>query len=50
MRKWQGFKLFGCLVVATGVIIVLTIVLPSSVWWFILGLALICGGFCLMRK
>ena len=48
MRR-NGFHLGGLIAISAGLIIILSLVLPKSVWWFILAAALIGGGFWLLR-
>ena len=42
MRK-NGMNLLGLIAIGTGVVIILSIVLPKSFWWFVLAGVLICG-------
>jgi len=48
MRR-NGFNLWGMIAIGTGVVIILSIVLPKSFWWFVLAGGLICGGIWLIR-
>lgn len=48
MRR-NGMNLWGLIAIGTGVVIILSIVLPKSFWWFVLAGALICGGIWLIR-
>lgn len=48
MRK-NGMNLLGLIAIGTGVVIILSIVLPKSFWWFVLAGVLICGGIWLIR-
>ena len=41
--------LWGCLAIAVGLIIILSLVLPSAFWWFVLAAALICFGVWYIR-
>ena len=40
---------FGLLLVGAGILVILALVLPSTVWWFALGLVLIAAGVCVCR-
>jgi hypothetical protein len=40
----------GSVIIAIGVLIILALVLPTAVWWFILGVVLVVGGLVLLRK
>ena len=42
-------KFLGMLAISLGLTIILAMVLPSSVWWFILGIGLIAAGLCICR-
>lgn len=48
MRR-NGCSLWGMIAIGAGVIIILSIVLPKSFWWFVLAAGLIGGGIWLMR-
>lgn len=48
MRR-KGFNVLGLAALSAGVVIILSIVLPSSFWWFALAAALICAGVWLIR-
>lgn len=48
MRR-SGMNLWGVMAIACGMVIILSIVLPKSFWWFVLAAALICGGIWLIR-
>ncbi len=43
-------KLIGGILVCCGLLVVLSMVLPSTFWWFLFGMVLIFAGFGLMRK
>ena len=47
MRR-NGLNMWGLAAVCAGIIIILSLVLPKSFWWFILAAALICGGVWLL--
>lgn len=47
MRRKQKF--LGMIAILLGLTIILAMVLPSSVWWFILGLGLIAAGLAICR-
>ena len=44
MRRGRN-TLLGFVAILAGVIIILSLVLPSAFWWFILAALLICFGF-----
>lgn len=48
MRR-RPFKSFGLLIAAAGLLLVLAIILPSELWWFFLGLGMICAGILICR-
>ena len=48
MRRGRN-SLLGCVAIMAGVIIILSLVLPSAFWWFILAALLICFGFWYIR-
>ena len=48
MRR-NGFNLWGLIAVCAGLVIILSLVLPKSFWWFVLAAALIGGGVWMMR-
>jgi len=39
----------GGLMIAAGVLILMSLVLPEGFWWFLLGMGLICCGFWCCR-
>lgn len=43
-------KAIGRVVVCCGIMVILSLVLPTSFWWFILGLVLICIGVTISRR
>ncbi len=43
-------KLIGCILICSGLLIVLSLVLPTTFWWFIFGLILICGGIAVLKR
>jgi hypothetical protein len=47
MRCW---KTVGTIFAATGLLIILGLVMPSKFWWFALGVVLIVCGVTLMTK
>lgn len=48
MRKGRH-SLLGCLAIVAGLIIILSLVLPTQFWWFALAAALICIGVWYVR-
>ncbi|MBR7081335.1 MAG: 2-oxoglutarate translocator [Oscillospiraceae bacterium] len=48
MRRWQRGRCFGLIMAAVGIIIVLAMILPTFVWWFLLAGALIACGLVLI--
>lgn len=48
MRKGRR-SLLGCIAIAAGLIIILSLVLPTKFWWFILAAVLVCAGFWYVR-
>ena len=47
--EWALWDGWGLIAIGTGIVIILSIVLPKSFWWFVLAGALICGGVWLIR-
>ncbi len=43
-------RTIGGIIAAAGVMVVLSLVLPTSFWWFVLGIFLICVGISVMRR
>lgn len=43
-------RTIGGIIACAGVIVVLSLVLPTSFWWFVLGIFLICVGVTIMRR
>lgn len=37
-------NIFGYMILITGAVIMLSLVLPSTVWWFLFGAMLVCIG------
>lgn len=48
MRR-NAWNLWGLIAIGAGVVIILSIVLPTSFWWIVLAVALIGGGIWLLR-
>ena len=48
MRR-NSFNLWGIISICCGLVIILSLVLPTSFWWFVLAAALIGGGVWLIR-
>ena len=46
--KCRG-RFFALAVIAAGAVIIMSIVLPSCVWWVLLGVALIIAGLAMLR-
>ncbi len=40
----------GLLLLIAGVLVILALVLPSTFWWFALGIILIAAGICICRR
>jgi hypothetical protein len=49
MRRPHRGRPIGALIVCAGLLIILTLVLPSGFWWFFLGIALIVIGILILR-
>lgn len=49
LLRRKGMNLWGLIAICAGVIIILSLVLPKSFWWFALAAALIGGGIWLIR-
>ncbi len=43
-------KTIGRILACAGVMVILSLVLPTSFWWFILGVFLICVGITVMKR
>lgn len=41
---------FACVALVTGILIIMTMVLPTTFWWFLLAGILISFGFCRLRR
>lgn len=48
MRK-GGHMGLGAILIIAGITIILSLVLPSQVWWFLLATALITIGICIKK-
>lgn len=48
MRKGRG-GIFGCIAIFAGIVIILSLVLPTEFWWFIFAAALIALGIWYLR-
>ena len=48
MRRRGGAV--GCGAMIAGTVIILALILPGEVWWFLLAAALICFGIWYIRK
>lgn len=42
-------KLAGIILAALGLMIILSMLVPTGFWWFVLGAALIAVGICMMK-
>ena len=40
------FGRLGPCLIGAGALVILALVLPDNVWWFALGVILLCGGAC----
>ena len=49
MMRRNGLNLWGMIAICAGLVIILSLVLPNSFWWFVLAAGLICGGVWLIR-
>ena len=49
-RKKPPYSVLGAAAIAAGIFILLSLVLPVSFWWFLLGVGLIVTGIHLRRK
>lgn len=43
-------RTIGRLVACCGVMVILSLILPTSFWWFVLGVVLICIGVTLSKR
>ncbi len=43
-------RLIGGIIACAGVMIVLSLVLPTSFWWFVMGVFLICLGLTIRKR
>ena len=50
MRRKCSVSVAGCFFLFTGLFIILSLILPSGFWWFILGSSLIALGIYLNRR
>ena len=51
MRKKNPIlKLIGILMISVGALLLFARVLPPGFWWFCVGVSLIAGGICLLKK
>jgi len=48
-RRCPGPSL-GLICLAAGVVVLLSLILPASFWWFALGAALTCAGIVMLLK
>ncbi len=50
MRRKNNMSAAGCVCIFIGLFIILSLILPSGFWWFILGACLIGLGIYLNRR
>lgn len=50
MRRKQNVSIAGCVCIFVGLFIILSLILPSGFWWFVLGSCLIGLGVYLNRR
>lgn len=50
LRRWRHHNHIGKYLITVGVLIVLSMVLPSCVWWVILAAALIVAGIIILFR
>ncbi len=43
-------KLIGSIIACSGVVVILSLILPTTFWWFILGIFLISVGITVMKR
>ena len=48
MRRGRG-GIWGCVAIGAGLVIILSLVLPTEFWWFVFAAALIALGIWCMR-
>lgn len=48
--SFRGKGFCGLLAIILGLVIILSLLLPSEFWWIVAAGALIWGGICLMRR
>lgn len=48
--SFRGKGFWGLLAIILGLVIILSLLLPSEFWWIVAAGALIWGGICLMRR
>ena len=48
MRRYC--KTIGGIIACAGVLVVLSLVLPTSFWWFVMGVFLICLGLSIRKR
>ena len=48
MRRYR--RMPGVIIMSIGLMIVLSMILPTAFWWFLFGLGLIAAGICIMRS
>lgn len=43
-------KLPGLILTALGLMIILSMILPTAFWWFVFGAVLIAAGICMLKR
>ena len=43
-------KFIGSIIACSGVVVILSLILPTTFWWFILGIFLISVGITVMKR
>lgn len=49
LRRGHKGSLFGCIAIGAGLLIILSMVLPTEFWWFLFAAALIALGIWYIR-
>lgn len=49
-RPCRHGNLLGYVLIALGLIILLSMFLPAGFWWFVLGTGFLCAGLALVRR
>lgn len=48
-KRWRTSS-WGCLAIIAGIVIMLSLIMPTGFWWFILAIALIVFGIFFMKS